>query len=421
MLWAGIASARDFLVNWASVGCMLRIVNNVRPYAWGSPTAIPELLRVPSTGEPMAEMWLGAHPGASSMVDGVTPLSDVIAADPVEALGQPSIDEFGAELPYLMKVLAAAEPLSLQVHPTMTQARAGFAAEEAAGVPIDAPFRNYKDPRHKPEMIVALSPFDALSGFRAPARARAGFVSILGEPEANQGFWATLNTALAGTHSAEALADALTLLLTGGDEARHFVEMLVEAAHDASGEDADTARLLGAFYPGDPGVAAALLLNRVHLVPGEALYLDAGLVHAYISGLGIEVMAASDNVLRGGLTPKHIDVPELEKIVSFVVSNPLLVEPVESARWGVKSLTYQPPVAEFQVERLDMEPGASVVVTGFGARIALVIQGSVDVGGVVISRGESGFIPASEGDVTLVAGAEGASVFVTAPSARPRT
>lgn len=354
------------------------------------------------------------------MVDGVTPLSAVISANPVGALGQPSIDEFGAELPYLMKVLAAAEPLSLQVHPTMSQARAGFAAEEAAGVPIDAPFRNYKDQRHKPEMIVALSPFDALSGFRAPARARAGFVSILGEPEAGQGFWATLDTALAGTHSAQALADALTLLLTGGDGARHFVEMLVEAAHDASGEDADTARMLGAFYPGDPGVAAALLLNRVHLVPGEALYLDAGLVHAYISGLGIEVMAASDNVLRGGLTPKHIDVPELQKVVSFVVSNPLLVAPVESARWGVKSLTYQPPVAEFQVERLDMEPGASTVVQGRGARIALAIHGSVDAGGTVISRGESGFIPASDGDVRFVAGAEGASVFVTAPSVRPR-
>ncbi len=401
----------------STVEGMLHITNDIRPYAWGSPTAIPELLGVEETGGPLAEMWLGAHPGAPSRVDGVQPLPEVIAADPVAALGQRSVQNFGPELPYLMKVLAAAEPLSLQVHPTMAQAQEGFAAEEAAGIPRDASFRNYKDPRHKPEMIVALSQFDALSGFRSPARARAGFVSILGEPQDGQHFWTKLNTVLAGSHPADALSNALTLLLTGGQDARHFVEVLVEVSHDASGEDAETVRLLGSFYPGDPGVAAALLLNRVHLLPGQALYLDAGLVHAYLSGLGIEVMAASDNVLRGGLTPKHIDVAELENVVKFVVSNPLLVEPVTSEQGGSTRVLYQPPVAEFQVERFDLRPEAVAVIGGDGARIALVISGSVNVGDTSLVRGDAGFFAASEGDISIVAGPDGASVFVTSPSA----
>ena len=395
---------------------MLRLTNDIRPYAWGSPTLIPEFLGLPETGGPLAEMWLGAHPGAPSRVDGVRPLPEVIAADPVDALGAASIAAFGEELPYLMKVLAAAEPLSLQVHPTMEQAREGFAAENAAGVPLDASFRNYKDPRHKPEMIVAASPFDALSGFRTPARARAGFVSILGEPQQGQDFWRRLDHILAGGHPADALQGALTALLTGGDEAAHFVQVLIEVAHDASGEDADTVRLLGSFYPGDPGVAAALLLNRVHLAPGQALYLDAGLVHAYLSGIGVEVMAASDNVLRGGLTPKHIDVPELSRIVKFVVSTPFVVEPVRRVADGVTSVLYQPPVGEFQVEQLALDPGAGAVIEQSGARIALVTDGSVDALGASLSRGESAFFPASDGAVSVTAGEAGAIVYVTSPS-----
>lgn len=396
---------------------MLRLVSEIRPYAWGSPTLIPDLLGIPATEGPLAELWLGAHPAAPSRVDGGAALSEVIAADPVAALGSRSVATFGPELPYLMKVLAAAEPLSLQVHPTEEQARAGFTAEDDAGVPVDAPTRNYKDPRHKPEMIIALSPFDALCGFRLPARARAGFVSILGEPQVGQPFWTKLYAALSDLRPSEALSRALTVLLTGGAAASHFVEVLVEAAHDASGEDADTARLLGSFYPGDPGVAAALLLNRVHLTIGQALYLDAGIVHAYISGLGIETMAASDNVLRGGLTPKHIDVAELQRIVRFDVSKPTIVEPTESRIDGVDRLLYQPPVAEFQVERIDVDAGATVRLGGQGAVIALVVRGSVTIAGVSLSRGEAGFLPASDGVADVVGGTEGATLFVTSPSA----
>lgn len=396
----------------------MHIATVIRPYAWGSTTLIPELLGLPVTGEPMAEMWLGAHPGAPSTVQGGRRLDEVIAADPVGALGAKSVAEFGAELPYLMKVLAAASPLSLQVHPTMAQARAGFAAEEEAGVPLDAPGRNYRDPRHKPEMIVALSPFEALSGFRAPARARSAFVSILGEPQRGQDFWGRLSHVLAGGDPASALSEAMTMLLTGGDEASHFVEVLIEVAHDASGEDAETVNEIGSFYPGDPGVAAALLLNRVHLKPGEAAFLDAGLVHAYLSGIGVEVMASSDNVLRGGLTPKHIDVGELQRVVRFVVSNPLLVAPEVSTAPGVVRRAYRPPVAEFQVERIDFEPGTSAPIGGGGASIALVVAGEVDGDGDALPRSAAAFLPASAGAVPVTAGAEGATVFVTSPSAR---
>lgn len=397
---------------------MLRIVNSIRPYVWGSPTLIPQVLGIEPTGKPMAELWLGAHPGSPSLVDGKEPLNEVIAKDPVGMLGEQSVQTFGPELPYLMKLLAAARPLSLQVHPTSKQAQEGFAAEQEKGIPVDDPARNYKDPRHKPEVIIALTQFDALSGFRAPSRARSAFVSILGEPQPEQEFWSRLAAALSGQHPGQALQDALTMLLAGGDEVTHFVTMLAEVSFDASGDDADLVRLLNSYYPGDPGIAAALLLNRVRLAPGEALFSSAGTVHAYLSGLGVEVMASSDNVLRGGLTPKHIDVPELCRIVNFEVSEPYFVKPVTAHSAGVERELWVPPTTEFEVQRIRLDPDAEFSFGGYGACIALVLEGEITVDSEVMKRADAGFFPSSEGFISAQAGHEGATVFVTSASFR---
>ena len=220
------------------------------------------------------------------------------------------LDVVDGRLPFLLKVLAAAAPLSLQAHPTPAQAAEGFAREEAAGVPIDAPHRNYKDAFHKPELIYALSdPFRALSGFRPVAETRA----VL-EPVADDARIAPL---LERLDDDDALRDVFAWLIAGGDDVDDLVAAVVEASATADGPSWQTVRTLADTYPGDPGIAISLLLHTVELRPGEVLYLPAGNIHAYLEGLGIELMAASDNVLRGGLTPKHVDVPELLSVLDF--------------------------------------------------------------------------------------------------------
>ncbi|TMR41943.1 mannose-6-phosphate isomerase, class I, partial [Actinomadura geliboluensis] len=302
----------------------------IRPYDWGSRTALPELLGTAPTGRPQAELWAGAHPAAPSSVDG-TPLNVLIERDPAGMLGAPSLARFGPTLPYLLKVLAVEKPLSLQVHPTMAQARAGFAAEEARGIPIGDPARTYKDPFHKPEMVCALTDFHGLCGFREPT-ATAALLDGLAVPALRP--WAeTLRTA----PPAQALRTVLTEML---DAASAPILEAVEPA--LTGVHADIARA----YPGDPGVLAALLLNHVELKPGEALFLDAGVPHSYLGGLAIEVMANSDNVLRCGLTPKHVDVPELMRVVEFAPSAPARVEPAGDL--------YRPGVDEFTLVHHDL-------------------------------------------------------------------
>ncbi len=261
------------------------IGNTPRDYAWGSTTAIAGLLGTTPSGAPEAELWLGAHPGSparildSTQTDGATDLAHWT--------------ETSGKLPYLLKVLAAASPLSLQAHPSSAQALAGFERENAEGLAPDSPERNYKDPFHKPEMIFALSdPFDALCGFREPTDGRAALERLAGGDPAVAAFAATLDGP-----AAEVLRRATEWLLGGAPEVADVVDAVVAAARDAEGVDADTVRMLAAAFPGDPGIVLALLLNRVALGPGDALYLPAGNIHAYLRGLGIELMAASDNVL----------------------------------------------------------------------------------------------------------------------------
>ncbi|KOX18173.1 MULTISPECIES: mannose-6-phosphate isomerase, class I [unclassified Streptomyces] len=366
---------------------MDRLVNTVRPYAWGSTTAIPELLGTAPTGEPQAEMWMGAHPGAPSRTER-GPLNELIDADPVRELGERTVERFGPRLPFLFKILAAGAPLSLQVHPDLDQARSGFAAEEAAGIPVDAPHRTYKDAHHKPELICALTPFEGFCGFRAPVDA-ADLIAALGVDSLKP------YVDLLHAHPEEAaLREVLTALLTADpEETAHTVAEATAAADRLGGDHAPYARLAH-HYPSDPGVIAAMLLHHVRLQPGEALYLGAGVPHAYLDGLGIEIMANSDNVLRCGLTPKHVDVPELLRIVRFDPADPAVLRP-EASPSGEE--VYETPTEEFRLSRfVRAESAAPNDLTAPTPQILLAVAGRPAAGDIPLAPGESVFVPAGE-------------------------
>lgn len=382
---------------------MNRLTNTIRPYAWGSTTAIPELLGVEPSGEPQAELWMGAHPGAPSRIDrgaGPVGLDTVIAADPAAELGEATVKRFGPRLPFLLKVLAAGAPLSVQVHPDLAQARAGFADEEARGIPVDAPDRNYKDANHKPEMLVALTPFDGLCGFRRPAAA-ADLIDGLGV-----GTLAPYADILRAHPEDKALREVLAAVLTADPGAMAAtVDDAAEAAARLAGTDSPYAADYAAYaraahsFPGDRGVVASMLLNYVRLRPGEALYLGAGVPHAYLDGLGVEIMANSDNVLRCGLTPKHIDVPELLRVVRFASGDPGVLRPEFDAD-GEE--VYAAPIDEFRLSRyvlsplgrrrtLDSRTPQILLCTGGRARLLGENGDSID-----LAPGQSAFVPAGE-------------------------
>jgi mannose-6-phosphate isomerase len=389
----------------------LGITNTPRDYAWGSVTAIPELLGRTVTGQPQAELWLGAHPGSPSvvvnpaMVGGADTLADWIAAEPREALGtsvgaQASAD--GAPvLPFLLKVLAAAAPLSLQAHPTPEQARAGFERENAAGIPIDAPERNFKDPFPKPELIVALSErFDALSGFRPADEALVDVQTI----DAGTGRLGPLVA-----HLAHGLEETFRWLIDPDDSARAVIAAASELAAAVQDPTPNIATVvdLAASAPGDPGVVISLLMHRLSLRRGECLYLPAGNIHAYLEGLGIELMAPSDNVMRGGLTPKHIDVPELLDVLDFTAHPEPYLLPTELAP-GVDR--FAPAGTGFALVRVsgEGEPmgfGTGGVAPLGGPTIAICTDGAATLVGAhsatMLRRGEACYITPDEGDVTV--------------------
>ena len=366
------------------------IINTPRPYAWGSTTAIAQLLGHVASGGPEAELWLGAHPGSPSVIldptqtGGATDLASWIDTDPETTLGR-----FAASgrLPFLLKVLAAASPLSLQAHPTPEQARAGFDRENELGIARDAPERNYKDAFPKPELIYALSPaFDALCGFRPLDEVRALLRALIDaslsmedpQPQPLE----DLLDSLSG--SDVALPETCEWLIGRRTGVASLVSLVTTlASRGVAGYDVEmaTVSLLAGEYPGDPGVVISLLLNRVSLAAGEALYLPAGNIHAYLSGLGIELMSASDNVLRGGLTPKHIDVPELLSVLDFTAAE---VPYLRSTSPSEGVAAFRPDGADFELLRVDgMFLDASVVLTG--PAIALCTSGEVSISGAASS------------------------------------
>ncbi|MFI6743928.1 mannose-6-phosphate isomerase, class I [Nonomuraea sp. NPDC050451] len=361
----------------------MRLATAIRPYDWGSVTALPQLFGTPPTGRPQAELWMGAHPGDPSTVGG-TPLNELIADDPAGTLGEPTAARFGPALPYLLKVLAIERPLSLQVHPTTEQAQAGFADEDARGVPIDDPTRTYKDTSHKPEMVCAITPFHGLCGFRDPA-ATAALLDRLALPDPAP--WSDLLRA----------GDLRTVFAQMLDDSYGPLRAQVEQALRES-DDPDLAVYgdLARACPGDAGVTAALLLHHVNLAPGQALYLGAGIPHAYLGGIGVEIMANSDNVLRCGLTTKHIDVPELMRVVDFTPSDPHLVRPEQDTPGEHH---YRPPAPEFALTRYDLE--SAHTLPGGVPQIVVCIDGEARLADLTLRPGESAFIPAAAASTPL--------------------
>jgi mannose-6-phosphate isomerase len=388
----------------------------IRTYAWGSRTAIAEFTgRDVPTNHPEAELWLGAHPGDSAFLQtgsGEVSLLEAVRADPEGQLGPTVRARFGDALPFLMKVLAADEPLSLQAHPSSAQAVEGYEREERMGVPLNSPVRNYRDRSHKPELLVALEPFDALAGFRPVARTVEllnalavsdldPFVHLLaGQPDAN-GLRALFTTWITAPQP-----DLDVLVPAVLDGAINYLRS------DATEFDAEAKAVLelGERYPGDAGVLAALLLNLLHLEPGQALYMPAGNLHSYLRGVGIEVMANSDNVLRGGLTPKHVDVPELLRVLDFTpAEEATLIPPID--RDGFES-TYRTPAGEFTVSVLvldgdDLGHEVDAPSRHDGPQILLCAEGSAVVRAkadtLTLDRGAAAWVAADDGPIRLTA------------------
>jgi len=356
---------------------IIELDNPIRDYAWGSPTAIPRLLGTEPDGRPVAELWIGAHPDSPSRWaagPGVPGLDALIAEHPDELLGRSTVTRFGPRLPFLVKLLAADRALSLQVHPSREQAEAGFAAEEAAGIARGTPGRNYCDPNHKPELAYALTEFEAFCGFRPvpdtcelltalAVPALAGYLPLLAGPDGLRATFTSL-LGLAGEARerlvAETVAGCRRLAGQGGPWAAP-ARASVLAAED---------------FPGDIGAVLALLLNYVRLAPGEAIYLGAGNVHAYLRGMCIEILANSDNVLRCGLTPKRIDVPELLRVADF--------SSVADPRWPASRpaegrQVFEVPVPDFRLTVLELAAAPVQLLPADGPYLLLGGDGPVRV------------------------------------------
>lgn len=373
---------------------LLTLTNTPRDYAWGSESLLAALEGRTPTGAPEAEVWFGDHPG-----------------DPADVAGDGTLDQVtGGTLPYLLKLLAAGRPLSIQVHPTIEQARAGWARE--SGLAADDPRRNYRDDNHKPELIVALSDrFESLSGLR-PVPDSLELLALLDDSDGV----VQLRSRLAA--DGDALRDTIGWVLGGGAQAA--VDEVIAAVVAASsrtdvGDWASTLQAIAgvaATYPGDPGVVVALLMNHVVLHRGEGVFLRAGLLHAYLSGLGVEIMAASDNVLRGGLTPKRIDVPELLSILDTTPGEVPVLRPTS----GQTVTPYPVPVPDFALTRvaLDAEP-VSLEVSG--PTMVLATVGTVAVATPAGERrelavGTAAFVTADEATIALSGTGE---AFVASP------
>lgn len=381
---------------------MILLTNPVQTYAWGRPDGLAALVGSEPSGGPEAELWVGTHPAAPSVVaddpDGRT-LADLISADPVRWLGEDLASAGHTALPFLLKVLAFGSPLSLQAHPSAEQAAAGFAREEAAGVPIDAAHRTYRDASPKPEALVALTDTWALCGFRDPKEA-AQLVGRLGVP-ALEPLLVVLTEG-----GSDALRSALSWLLhlRGSDVDAVVTSALAAARREASGAIDDpmtwVGRLAG-MHPGDATVLAPLITELVHLAPGQAVHLPAGNLHAYLDGAGVEIMAASDNVLRGGLTPKHIDVGELLEVLVFEPGLP--AAPVHKDHGGGVE-TFEAGEATFALA-LVTPGGQEVEIAPTAPSLLLATEGRIDLagedGGLTLEGGDAAFVAPGESVITV--------------------
>ncbi|MCA3963750.1 mannose-6-phosphate isomerase, class I [Vibrio vulnificus] len=379
-----------------------KLKNLIQNYEWGSKTAFTELFGIVNPNqEPQAEIWMGAHPNGCSRIQlegGEFLLSDFIAKDKAQILSINTEQRFGT-LPYLFKVLSAGNALSIQVHPNKSEAEQGFAKEEELGIELSAPNRNYKDANHKPELVFALTSYQAMNGFRAYTEIVLLFSKVIEKfnlPAVHQ---------LLGAFEKNLTATGLEAFFIGilslkGEAKEGAIQGLIEyaKAHQQPNIKNDLGTLimeLNKSYPGDIGLFAPLMLNVLTLKPGEAMFLDARTPHAYLKGTGLEIMANSDNVLRAGLTPKYIDVAELARCTLFEEksSDSLLLTPEVLGN----KLSYSVPVPDFKFDCFIESNNEKVVMQS--AEILLAIDSSLTLyhasgETLTLDRGESVFIPA---------------------------
>jgi mannose-6-phosphate isomerase len=403
------------------MAALFKLQNAVKHYDWGSPEWIPGLLGRPNAeGIPWAELWMGIHPGGPSVIQGgEETLAALLDRNP-SYLGR-GFDT----LPYLFKLLAAEKPLSIQAHPNLDQAREGWERENRQGIPPDGTNRNYRDRNHKPEILCALAPFKVMCGFRPlpelslllrlfSARAlpplKGALSALLPSP----------TTRAVSSPPSGMLRDFLKTLFGFSPEERRALGEYAREAREwltrEQGEYGEVWELCASFaerYPEDPAVISPLYLNLIDLEPGEAVYLPAGVLHAYIRGFGVELMANSDNVLRGGLTPKHIDIEELLKILNFSAGKPAIIRAPDIPGKNPAGdeprcsfFRYPAPCREFSLSVLRCRNSRGSIPEG-GPLILIVTEGQAAVSGleggetVLLKRGEAAFIPAREDTPSL--------------------
>lgn len=355
---------------------MINISGNLKHYAWGGYSFLPMILGLKPDGQPCSELWFGDHPaGPSTLVDG-SPLSDWISQDPALRLGRASVSRFGPRLPFLLKILDVRAPLSIQVHPNLAQARAGYQREKEQGTP--AALRSYKDDNHKPELMLALSDFFMLHGFAREEDA----VSQLSRFDSLKG--------LAAFYRQHGLKEFVKEIFSM-DKARFpaLFDPIARNCEDRYKSGAISKRdplfwLMRAVaankengLPYDAGLLMILVMNLMYVPAGGAAFQGAGVPHAYLEGLNIELMANSDNVVRGGLTPKHVDVGELLAITVFESESPRLIEPVRADG----ALEYQVPVPDFRLREYRLRQGEQIMAPAAdNACIWMLYSGEVATG-----------------------------------------
>jgi len=367
-----------------------KLNNQIKNYEWGSSHLIPQFLGMKDYKKvPYAEMWMGTHGGAPSQIEPC--YNDV---NPNE---KKYLNELSGELPFLFKLIAVEKQLSIQAHPNKEQAVEGYRQEEEAGIALNAPRRNYKDTNHKPEILCAISPFTLMAGFREYEQIKSSLDSFaLMFPQLKE-----IIASLIKAVNTDSLAVFFRFLFNLSNLEREYINKLIlekeksETDGVISSEQWNLIKEFASQYPGDPAILSPLYLNLITLKPGDAIYVPAGILHSYSKGFGVELMAASDNVLRSGLTPKYIDIPQLMSIVNYDPYMPEIITP-DSSSW----FCYQTPCREFVLARM-LCGGGENVFPAKGPAICIVTEGDLATGGVKIKKGESFFIPAGEESVIL--------------------
>lgn len=408
-----------------------RLENPIQRYAWGSVDGIPRALGIPNPGGgPLAEVWMGAHPKAPSVAldpTGPRPLDALVQEDPVAAIGEANIARFGPALPFLFKILSAGMPLSIQAHPEKRKAEHGFERENLSGIPVDAPERNYRDPNHKPEMALALTKFELLCGFRPIYEITRAMRLIVPDFRSRQ-----LDRLETNPGRVELSVFFYSLMAMEERDKKSMLDTMRQRVGEllAQGlvpaEEVEACRWIVRImdsFPGDIGAVTPLLLNLVRLEPGEAVYVAPGELHAHLAGTCFEIMANSDNVIRGALTRKYVDLPELISVLTF---NAGRVRTLRAERVSESEERYPPLAPDFSLSRLTLEGGRVHHRSGSGPEILLCAEGraSLDCPGeesLVLAKGESVFVEAAAGGYSLRAETGGEDRAILYKAAVPET